>query len=63
MPDRTPADVFQTFIHEIIHLVAIEGSIEPVASWCSAQHKDHHALAALATGLADTLVRNGLVKL
>lgn len=52
-------DVWETIIHEVIHGIVIEMKIDALDQDDSAKHGD---LARLSTGLADTFIRNGWLK-
>lgn len=56
--DRIESDIFETLLHEIVHGVAQELNIA-----CLKDEKNHDQLDVLAVGLADVLVRNGMVVL
>jgi hypothetical protein len=57
--DRTPNDILQTVIHEVLHGLREGLHIKALDAADSQQHRD---LDLLATGLMDTLTRNGWLK-
>jgi hypothetical protein len=52
-------EVFKTLIHEIMHAIAVEMCI----SECWRPAVEERIIDGFAVGLADTLLRNGLIKL
>lgn len=49
---RTKEDIFQTILHEVIHGIVEQMHLKDI---------DEKTVDCLATGLADTMIRNGIV--
>ena len=52
-------EIFKTLIHEIMHAVAVEMGL----SECWTTETEERIVDGFAVGMADTLLRNGLIKL
>lgn len=53
--DRSPQDIFETFVHEIVHCIEANLDIRAL--------RRERVVVPLSMALADTFVRNGIVKL
>lgn len=56
--NRSPVDLFQTILHEILHGIAEDLHLKALTN-----DDNHDELDILATALSDVLVRNGWIKL